>query len=148
MSIISITACHELPVIMMSVRHIKVIKKASDTTQNHQEKTCTEHKSRDMLTHHTLNLTVKKVMKWLNHSSLRRNCCETNQITHSKRITTLVIVVKRTFHKRNYKKSEIWSKQLMIKWLLRYLNKDRNIQLNLKNQHMSVCLTFLKCYSD
>ena len=148
MSIISITACYELLIIMISVRHIRVTKKTLSNIQSHQERTYTGHKSRDVLTHCTLDLTVKKVTKWLNHSLLRRNCCELNQNTHSTGTTILVIVIKKTFCKRNYRKSETWSRQLMIKWLSRCLNQDRNIQLNCKNQHTSVCLTFLKHHQD
>ena len=36
--------------------------------------------------------------------------------------TTLVIVVKKTFYKKSYKKSETWLKQLITKWLSRCLN--------------------------
>ena len=148
MLINNITAYHELSVTTISVRCIEVTKKTLNDIQDHQEKICTGHKLRDMLIHHTLNLTVKKVMKWLNYPLLRRNCCEINQITHNMKTTILVTVVKRTSHKKSCRKSETWSKKLMIKWLSRCLNQDRNIQLNYKNQCTSVCLMFLKCHSD
>ena len=57
------TACHEQSAIMTLVRHIEAIKKTLSGTQNHQEKTCTEHKLRDVWTHCTLSLTVRKVTR-------------------------------------------------------------------------------------
>ena len=148
MSTNNMTACHELPVITTPVRCIRVTRMTSDDIQDHQEKTCTEHKSKNVLIHCTLNLTVKKVMKWLNHSLLRRNHCKINQITHNVKITILVTVVKRTSCKKSCRKSETWLKKLIIKWLSRCLNQNKNIQLNCENQHTSVCLAFLRCHQD
>ena len=61
-------------------------------------------KLRDTLTHHILSLTVTKVIKWSNSSQLKRNHRETNKSIHNKKITILVTVVKKTSHKKSYKR--------------------------------------------
>ena len=106
MSTNSITAYYRSLVIIMSIRHIKVIRKTQSDTQNYQEETCMKCKLRNTLTHHTLDLTVKKAIKWLNYLLLKKNHHRINQIIHSEKITTLVTAVKRTSHRKNYKTSE------------------------------------------
>ena len=68
MSIISIIACLKLLSIIISLRHIRVIKMTQSDIWNYQDKACVQHKLRNIIIHCTLNLTVRKVIKWLNYS--------------------------------------------------------------------------------
>ena len=144
MSNISTTACHELCAITTLVRHIEVIRKTLSNIWDYQEITCMKHRLRDMLTHHTLSLTVRKAIRWLNYSQQKRNCNKINRVIHNKKITILVTVVKKTSYKKCYRKSETQSEWLIIKWQRKCSNQNKNIQLSCKKQLTLMCLIFLK----